>query len=355
MMFPMNNRKGLRRVLALLLSLVTAMSVASPAFALDLLNSAFRGPSAAAATPEITGYGETHLIKSNDQIKAVKIATWSNGATEAVDATEFNGILTYGSNAYLIKDGLVDKSFSGTKKKGKTTYTFKNGKSTKVMIDVPRTSQMPNYPTGCEGSAMASLLQFYGINASVSECVNAIPRQNVTTKNGKRYGPSIYEKFAGNPRGGYTSANPGYGAFAPCVTKSLNKVISNKGKADQYQAVDITGSKVGDLYKLINEGTPTIVWATYNMQNPKTVNSWYAYNSKTGKYEYFKYPRGTHVMILRGYDANNVYIMDPYQGSLKTFSRSSFNYHYGQMWVDGSKSGKYTNLTGYQAIKIVKK
>lgn len=34
------------------------------------------------------------------------------------------------------------------------------------------------------------------------------------------------------------------------------------------------------------------------------------------------------VVVLRGYDANYVYFMDPYGGSYKTFSRSAFNSKY---------------------------
>ena len=241
----------------------------------------------------------------------------SNGVVQ----TSKNGFVDSNGETYLVEKGKVS-SKTGSHSANNGTYTLSKGKVTAVRFNVPAVNQKPKYPTGCEGAAATSLLRFYGYNVSLDEMINAIPRENITVRNGKRYGPSIYEKFVGNPRGGYTSANPGYGAFAPVVTKSMNTVIRNHGGSKT--ATNITGSSVSTLYQNLRHGSPQIVWATYNMNTPRTVNSWYV--NSTGKY--FSYPRGTHVMVLRGYDANNIYVMDPYGGSYKTFSRSAFNSKY---------------------------
>lgn len=224
-------------------------------------------------------------------------------------------------SSFLVEKGKVS-TYSGSYSYNNGTYTLSSGKVTGVKFNVPAVNQCPKYPTGCEGASATSLLKFYGYSVTLDEMISAIPRENIVVKNGKRYGPSIYEKFVGDPRGGYTSANPGYGAFAPVVTKSMNTVIKNHGGSRT--AKNITGASVVDLYKNLRNGSPQIVWATYNMNTPKSVNSWYI--NSTGKY--FSYPRGTHVMVLRGYDANNIYVMDPYGGSYKTFSRSAFNSKY---------------------------
>ena len=251
----------------------------------------------------------------------------SNGTVQ----TNKNGFGDINGETYLIEKGKVS-SKTGSYSANNGTYTLSSGKVIAVRFNVPAVNQCPKYPTGCEGAAATSLLNFYGYNVSLDEMIGAIPRENITVRNGKRYGPSIYEKFVGDPRGGYTSKNPGYGAFAPVVTKSMNSVIKNHG--GNRTATNITGSSVTDLYRNLRNGYPQLVWATYNMNTPKTVNSWYI--NSTGKY--FSYPRGTHVMVLRGYDANNVYVMDPYGGIYKTFSRSAF-------------SSKY-QLLGQQAILI---
>lgn len=277
----------------------------------------------------ITSKSNAYLTKdANGTIKAVQKVTYSNGDTEIVDAKS-NGLMSLNGAHYWMKNGKVDTSFSGTKSAHHGTYTISKGKVTGVKFAVPKSSQMPKYPTGCEGSSMNSFLRWYGYNVNLDECINAIPRENVVTRNGKRYGPSIYEKFAGNPRAGYTSKYPGYGAFAPVITKSLNKVIKNHGGT--HTAKDITGASPSTLYKNLRDGKVMIVWCTYNMKTPTTRNSWYVKNSQ-GKWVKFSYPRGTHVVVLRGYDKNNVYIMDSYNGTYKTFSRSSFESKYKLLW-----------------------
>ena len=59
------------------------------------------------------------------------------------------------------------------------------------------------------------------------------------------------------------------------------------------------------------------------MNVPSTVNSWYI-DRGNGQYEYFEYPRGTHVTVLCGYDGSKVYMMDPYDNACLSFSSSTF-------------------------------
>ncbi len=206
-----------------------------------------------------------------------------------------------------------------------------------VKINVPFVKQIPDYPTGCEAASATMLLKFYGYNVTLDEMVAAIPRENLYEENGKVYGPSIYEKFVGDPRYTYTSETPGYGAFSPVITKSLNNVIARKG--NRHTAKNITGCSFSTLIKHIDEGRPVIVWATGGMRTPTLVNSWYIKNAD-GTETYFEYPRGTHVTVLVGYDSNKVYMLDPYHGE-KSYSHSAFI----DKW----------NLLGNQAIILVEK
>lgn len=193
--------------------------------------------------------------------------------------------------------------------------------SNKTKLNVPLVKQFPSYPTGCEGASATMLLKYYGYNVSLDEVINAIPRENLYKENGKVYGPSIYEKFVGDPRQTYTDERPGYGAFSPVITRSLNNVIAKKG--GKHTAVNITGCSFKTLLKQIDNGDPVIVWATAKMQTPKYVNSWYI-KQPDGKEVYFEYPRGTHVMVLAGYDGKSVYITDPIYGNVK-YSYAAFN------------------------------
>lgn len=206
----------------------------------------------------------------------------------------------------------------------KVHVTEVDGEVTAVSIDVPLVNQMPTYPTGCEAASMAMLLQFYGYDVTLDQMIEAIPRENLETVNGRRYGPRITEKFVGDPRGGYTSANPGYGAFSPVVTKSINDVLLQRHMMPR--AINKTGASLDELLGFLKEGRPVIVWSTYNMKTPETENEWYI-RTDNGD-EHFSYPRGTHVCVLIGFDENNITLADPYGATKKTFSKSSFEAKY---------------------------
>lgn len=248
---------------------------------------------------------------------------WWRVKTGKVDFSA-HGAFSNQYGTWYVRNGKVDFGKTGTVVIGKTSYTVREGKVYGSTIKVPLVNQLPNYPTGCEAASATMVLKYWGYDINLAKMVNTIPRENLRTVNGKRYGPRITEKFVGDPRSGYTSKNPGYGAFAPVVSKAMNNVISNQhGKQKAYNK---TGTAFGDLLQYIDEGKPVIVWSTYNMKTPSTVNSWYIATS-TGP-EYFSYPRGTHVCVLVGYDQKNIYLADPYGASTKTFSRSAFNDKY---------------------------
>ena len=191
------------------------------------------------------------------------------------------------------------------------------------MMNVPYVNQLNKYPTGCEAASCTMLLKYYGFNITLDQMVEIIPRENLVYKNGKWYGPDINEKFVGDPRGSYDSATKGYGAFSPVITKALQKAVDQRGGG--YTAKNLKGCTFETLLNTVSEGKPAVVWATYNMNNPTTVNAWYI--NTTGKY--FSYPKGTHVMVLCGYDKDNVYVMDPYNYTTpKKFTKASFKSHW---------------------------
>ena len=258
-------------------------------------------------------------------VSVTEITTEAETTTEAVTEAETTAVTTTRPPAAPVTKVYKPKPTAPAPKKNAST-------SKKVKLNVPLIKQIPSYPTGCEAASATMLLRFYGYNVSLDQMVAAIPRENLYKENGRVYGPSIYEKFVGDPRQTYTDARPGYGAFSPVITKSLNSVIAGKG--GKHTAKNISGCSFSTLLSHLNNGRPVIVWATAKMQTPKYVNSWYIKDA-SGKETYFEYPRGTHVMVLSGYDSNFVYITDPIYGNVK-YSHSSFN----DKWV----------LLGKQAI-----
>ena len=180
---------------------------------------------------------------------------------------------------YLYEAG-VRSTKSGEYKADDGTYTLSEGKVTAAILNVPKVNQLPKYPTGCEGASAAAVLQFYGLDVTLDEMIDAIPRENIEFRDGKRYGPSIEEKFVGDPSGGYTSNNPGYGAFSPVVAKAMNNVLAKH--ESQKVALNITGATTADLFRNLRNGNPMVIWATYNMTTPEYKNSWYI--NETGEY-----------------------------------------------------------------------
>lgn len=223
----------------------------------------------------------------------------------------------------------VKKKKPSAKTPEKTTQNSK-----KVVLNVPFVSQIPKYPTGCEGASATMLLQYYGYKVTLDEMIKAIPREDFYRENGKLYGPSVYKKFAGDPTKTYTDEFPGYVAFSPVITGALNSVIAEKG--GKHTAKNITGCTFSELISQLDRKNPIVVWATSRMNNSGIMHSWYIKNPD-GSEEYFEYPKSTHVMVLSGYDSKYVYITDPYYGKLK-FTRSAFK----DKW----------NLLGRQAIVL---
>lgn len=341
-----NRRPLISLLLALImaLSFVPATAVSSSALGLNLFGSKSSNSN---ATPKQSG---TYIAGSNGNYQLYqdgKVQSNFNGTMYgAINGKtgywyiqngkvqmNYTGITqtTVAGKAgkYYIQNGCVRTDYNGdvSVEKGRKAYTLSNGRVVGYQINVPQINQMPDYPTGCEAASATSLLNWYGVNATLDEMINTIPRENIYIEDEKPYGPSIYEKFVGDPTSTYTAGNPGYGAFAPVVTKALNQSIAKHRSSKK--AVNITGTAPSALYNKVRNGDPVLVWATYNMKVPNTVNAWYVKTNDGGEY-YFTYPRGTHVMILCGVndEQGTVTVMDPYGATFKTFYKSDFESKY---------------------------
>lgn len=343
-----NQRKTILSALLALVMVFTIFPVSASAAGLGLFDRLFGGNGTQTQQTQVkTPYslrqnsnGTCTLLKDGQSVSSTGFFTASyNGKTgiyyanQGVVNATYTGVkyATYnGKKAYWwLQNGVLDPNYSGVKGNQKYQWTVKNGEVTRFFIKVPQVNQVPDYPTGCEAAASASLLNFYGTNTSLTEMINAIPRENIVREEDKDYGPSIYKKFVGDPASTYTNENPGYGAFAPVVTKAMNSVLKKHGSSKK--AYDISGTKASSLYAKIRQGQPVIIWATYNMKTPTQKNSWYVKDPSypDGEY-YFEYPRGTHVMVLCGIDLENdtIIVEDPYGAEYKSFDRSLFESKY---------------------------
>lgn len=181
-------------------------------------------------------------------------------------------------------------------------------------VDVKRLSQLPDYPNGCESACAVMMLQYYGIDISLSEFIDRyLPRQSVFEKGGRRYGPDPSRFYAGNPQ----SEKGGWGCFPPAIQKGLTDAFADRGlgKCDsntvllkkdgglyRYFIVDCSGA---ELFRY--EELPMIIWVTQDYEPVSEMYEWQQF----GGNKTFTYPKKSHTVVVTGYDEEFYYINDP--------------------------------------------
>lgn len=170
------------------------------------------------------------------------------------------------------------------------------------IINVPYISQKGVYPTGCESVSTVMLLQYLGYNISVDEFIEKYLKcRDFEMRDGQMYGPDPREHFCGSP---YSEDD--FGCYAPVIEKALKKAIGHS-----YAIIDETGKATEKLLKeYIDQDMPVIYWACIDMREPIIGPDWKLLDSG----ENFTWISNEHCMLLVGYDEDNYYFNDPYEG-----------------------------------------
>jgi len=181
-------------------------------------------------------------------------------------------------------------------------------------LNVKNIMQKPTLPNGCEVTSLDIVLQYMGFSISKENLSdNFLPKGPIGST-------SPYAAFVGNPR--YSS---GWYCYSPVIVKCANSYFNSI--CANYEAVDLSGSSVNDLFLELEAGRPVIVWATLSMGSPRTTSDWVV----NGKH----YTRFTnlHCLVLTGYDKKNniVYIADPLRGNV-TYNLSTFESRYKSLF-----------------------
>jgi uncharacterized protein YvpB len=178
----------------------------------------------------------------------------------------------------------------------------------KVLIRVPLVNQYPEMPVGCEISAATSVINYMGFKISDTDFAKKYFKHETEENNyGFWYdeddvfhGPDPAKEFVGNPFGW------GYGVYPPAVAKAMNTYFINVGSTSR--AFSVTGLVEEDFIRLIDGGVPVIVWATIDMDSPeyRDPSVWITPDGKE-----ITWYRGSHTLVLCGYDDDAFYFMDP--------------------------------------------
>ena len=121
----------------------------------------------------------------------------------------------------------------------------------KFNLSVPYVSQYPELPTGCEIVSLTMLLNRLGYNVDkeymADECLV--------------YGDSYVTSYSGDPH-----TENGSGVYPPGIISTVKEFA--KKNSTVVEAVDLTGTSMEDLYKLIENGYPIMIWTTLRMEYP---------------------------------------------------------------------------------------
>jgi len=175
----------------------------------------------------------------------------------------------------------------------------------KYSFDESQDLQLPELPTGCEATALTTLLRMNGIDVTKFEVVDSMP---------KNYNGNFVYSFWGDP---YSTT--GWACMAPCSVNLANEFLENSDK----EAIELTGTELSDL------PLPSAVWVTINLGYPNFANIW------QDGYPLFY---NTHCMVVTEIIGDVVKVVDPLVG-ITEYEFDNFEYVY--------------NTLGSQAVHIL--
>jgi uncharacterized protein YvpB len=215
-----------------------------------------------------------------------------------------------------------------------------------VYIDMENVLQLPELPTGCEITALTTLLRFYGFDADkVTMAADYLPKSwgNYQEIDGKVYKDSFFDYFIGDPAG------TGYGCFSPAIMTAAANYLTENPRADGkvYEAVNISGCNPDEMYDLLIAGTPVMCWATDGMIEPEFHESWYD-NATGEKLDWYLHE---HAFVLVGFnmDAGLITLNDPMKGIID-YSKSRFEMRFNQMYSQAIYIREVVSTESYETL-----
>ena len=190
---------------------------------------------------------------------------------------------------------------------------------TSVLIsNFPIVYQMPQLPTGCEITALTMVLQYYGLEADKEKmAAGYLPTSPSTNRytgsDGRVYGIDLDAYFVGNP----FDEDSGMICGPAAIVTAANGYLTDQGSP--LRAADYTGTQPEELYALVEQNIPVVVWVTIGMTPRQPARSgWY---TESGKY--VDWTNNDHCAVLVGYTDTSVWVADPLAG-LAEYDREAF-------------------------------
>ncbi len=218
---------------------------------------------------------------------------------------------------------------------GKTLEQMKGMREQALIKDFEIVRQMPELPTGCEITALTMMLNYYGWQADktvmAEEYLPTAPAEFYEGADGRIYGPNMEAYFVGDP------FSSGYICGTEAILSAADAYLSDQGSS--LRAEDLTGAAPEELYALVAEATPVLVWITIGMQERAEIQGWYTEDGR-----WMEWSSNDHGAVLIGYDADTVTIADPLSG-LRAYSRKMFEH------VFASRGSRCIIISGERSVK----
>lgn len=163
-------------------------------------------------------------------------------------------------------------------------------------FDAEQDLQLPELPTGCEATALSTLLRINGYEVTKTEVADAMPKSD----------SDFVFSFWGDPYSEHGGA-----CMSPCAAATAN-IFTGDG-------VDGLASAVEGL-DLADVPWPACVWVTIDLQEPEPLRT-------QGAYTMSKY---SHCMTVLGITDEIVMVIDPLQGPM-TYPRAIFEDRYNAL------------------------
>lgn len=183
-----------------------------------------------------------------------------------------------------------------------------------IQLKVEPVLQYPELPTGCEVTALATVLKFYGFDVDKVELAeNYLPKGGVG-----EVGPA--DAFIGNP------ASPhGYGCYAPVIKKTAENYLSSIDWMKTELGVwDVTGATMYELEQYLLDGNPVMIWASMDMVPTKKNDGW----NINGEKVYWLY--NEHCLVLIGFTDTEYVFADPLNG-IVSYEKGLVGERYGEL------------------------
>ncbi len=257
----------------------------------------------------IGGFGAGNIYRSICKAEAIsqkETETEDSEEASAQDGAETESEAQSETQSETVAVGLESTQISAEVKKSN---------SGTQLTDFDIIEQYPELPTGCEITAMTMVLNYYGYNVDkVTMAMDYMPKVQAEfyrSEDGRLIGPDLENYFVGDP-----TEETGYICGTGAIVTAANAYLTDVGS--DMTAVAMKNAQPEELYDLIDQGTPVVIWCTINMEDRAETDGWYREDGT-----YMEWSTNDHGAVLIGYDEDTVTVADPIYSRI-TVSRVQF-------------------------------